>query len=305
MQKGLTNPRVMAIIVCICCILVHIYARKCEYMKKIYIDGQAGTTGLRIRERLAERTDVTVLTLPEEKERRIEALSVDCLWHVPFTAEISRISAEAFFSDLLIGRLHAIHLICGFNYSFGARAEGNAALLTRLCRERGIGLTVLPPVATGELQVSSSTIRAAITEGRAEDAALALGRPYSLRARVIDGQKLARTLGFPTINQIFPASKAIPRRGVYAVRIRIDGYASPFYGISNVGIRPTVGGELLCVETHLFDFEGDLYGKEPEVEFLSFLRDEVPFDSIDALSAQVWRDIATARSITERIENGC
>ncbi len=238
---------------------------------------------------------VSLLTSPEEKAARIEALGIERLWHIPFDEQISAVSPEDFFFKLLAERLRAVHLICGFNYTFGARAEGNVALLDKLCRENGIGLTVLPPVSTDGAEVSSSAIRKAVTEGKPELAPAALGRPYSLRASVVDGQKLARRLGFPTVNQIFPASLTVPRYGVYVSRIRVPDQVSPFFGITNVGTRPTVNGTLLCAETHLFCFEGDLYGKEIEVEFLHFMRPERKFGSLDELTRQVEEDIQTAK----------
>ena len=240
---------------------------------------------------------VSLLTLPDHKAARMEALGLDALWHIPFDRQISRIPAEEFFYDLLLDHLQAKHIVCGFNYTFGAKAEGTVALLERLCQSNGIGLTVLPPITVGQTEVSSSAIRTAITEGRVEDAELSLGHPYSIQAKVIDGQKLARKLGFPTVNQIFPSPLTVPRYGVYASRVSIEGVPTPFWGISNVGTRPTVNGSLLCVETHLFDFEGDLYDKEIEVAFLSFLRDEKKFDSLEELTARVQEDIEKAKKI--------
>lgn len=240
---------------------------------------------------------VSLLTPSEEKILLISEIGIDHLWNVPFDQTICQISAEAFFYDLLLNCLQVKHIVCGFNYTFGEKACGNVTLLEELCLKNGIELTVLPPVSVDTLEVSSSSIRKAITDGRVEDAARALGRPYSLRERVIDGQKLARTLGFPTINQAFPSSLTVPRHGVYASMIRVDGFDTPFYGISNVGTRPTVNGSLLCVETHLFDFEGDLYERQIEVAFLSFLRDEQKFNSLKSLTVQIQSDIQKAKEI--------
>ena len=141
--------------------------------------------------------------------------------------------------------------------------------------------------------VSSSRIRGAIAAGDTVAAARLLGRPYSLCATVVDGQHLARNLGFPTMNQLIPEKIAVPRYGVYVSRIR--GLSEIRYGITNIGMRPTVKGTLLCAETHVFDFSGDLYGTSPEIELLKFLRPETPFPSLDALREQVNRDIAEAK----------
>jgi riboflavin kinase/FMN adenylyltransferase len=126
-----------------------------------------------------------------------------------------------------------------------------------------------------------------------EDAATLLGRPYSLTAEVINGQKLARNLGFPTLNQRIPEGIAVPRFGVYVSRVR--GLGDDRFGITNVGMRPTVKGDLLCAETHIFDFNGDLYGQTLTIELLHFLRAEAPFPSLEALTDQVLRDIEEAK----------
>jgi riboflavin kinase/FMN adenylyltransferase len=191
--------------------------------------------------------------------------------------------------------MRAFHLVCGYNYTFGANGTGDVSLLQTLCEAHNIGLTVLPPVRVGELPVSSSAIRAAMEDGRPEDAAALLGRPYSLTAPVVDGQKLARTLGFPTLNQIFPRGTLIPKAGVYATRVTLPDSSAVYGGISNVGIRPTVTDHTLCCETHLFDFSGDLYQVPVTVEFLSFLRSERKFESLEAMSEQIRNDMRVVR----------
>ena len=133
--------------------------------------------------------------------------------------------------------------------------------------------------------------------GEAERVTAVLGRPYSLRTVVVNGQKLARQLGFPTVNQAFSPGILVPRYGVYATRVTMQGTKKCYYGITNVGVRPTVGGETLCAETHIFDFNGDLYGKWVKVEFLSFIRGEIQFESLEALQKQVYADIAQAAEI--------
>ena len=142
----------------------------------------------------------------------------------------------------------------------------------------------------------SSAIRKAISEGDMPLTEKLLGRPYSLRERVVNGQHLARKLGFSTANQIFPDKKAVLRYGVYRVRVKIG--KKFFYGISNIGMRPTVNGSLLCAETHIFNFEGDLYGKFITVEFLEFIRPEQKFDSIEELEKQIKKDIKFVQKLS-------
>ena len=232
---------------------------------------------------------VPILTDKKEKNSLMRKLGVDVFFCVPFDENIASMSAEDFFYDLLLNKLHATHLVCGFNFTFGARGAGNIEILEKLCSSNGVGLTVVPPVVSDSLTVSSSAIREAIENGDIKLANSLLGRPYSITKKVVNGQHLARTLGFPTANQLYPENKAVLRYGVYSVRATVG--RKKHLGISNVGIRPTVNGSLLCVETHILDFDGDLYEKTLTVEFLDFIRPEQKFPSIDALAKQIKRDL--------------
>lgn len=247
---------------------------------------------------------VPLITDGQAKQDLIERLGADTLVCVPFDGTIGGLCAEDFFENILVKNLQARHLVCGYNYTFGVGGKGDVALLQALCHAHEIGLTVLPPVTVGNVSVSSSAIRTAIEEGRPEDAAALLGRPYSITAPVVDGQHLARKLGFPTLNQLFPDGLTVPRAGVYVTRVTTDEGKAPLYGISNVGRRPTVKSNILCCETHIFDYVGNLYQKSVKIEFLFFLRPERKFDSVDALSAQVHADMETARrSLREKGAN--
>ena len=237
---------------------------------------------------------VPLITDPQEKRAQIRALGVDTLVCAPFDPSVAALSPEEFFRVILCEKLKACHIVCGYNYSFGAKGAGNATLLRKLCEQNGIGISVIPPVSVRGNEISSTQIRAAVEEGRTEDACALLGRPYAIRTLVIDGQKLARRLGFPTVNQVFRRGILVPRKGVYATRVRFCGKQK--YGITNVGTRPTVNGNLLCAETHIFDFNGNLYGKTVTVEFLCFLRPETKFASVEALSKQVHRDIEDTKA---------
>ncbi len=242
---------------------------------------------------------VPLLTDEDEKAALIEALGVDAFGSIPFDETVASLRAEAFMEDILLTRLHAAAVVCGYNYSFGAGGVGNTELLARFCREHDITLTVTEPVVYDGISVSSSMIREAIADGRPELASALLGRPYSLRAPVIRGQALARELGFPTLNQPLRKGLAVPRFGVYVSRIPSPEGQSR-YGITNVGKRPTAYEHTPCAETHIFDFSGDLYGKTLTVELLHFLRPETPFPSLDALREQVNRDIEQARRYAEQ-----
>ena len=239
---------------------------------------------------------VPLLTDQESKGCLIEELGADLFFCVPFDETVCNMTAESFFEEILRKRMQACHLVCGYNYTFGAKGTGNVSLLRTLCDSHGVGLTVLPPVTVDSVTVSSSLIREKIEQGDPSTAATWLGRPYFLSAPVVDGQHLARKLGFPTVNQLFPSFLTVPRAGVYATRVTLPDSSEPLYGISNVGIRPTVKSNILCCETHIFDYVGDLYQKTVKVEFLSFLRPEQKFSSLEAMSEQVRRDMQAVRN---------
>ncbi len=240
---------------------------------------------------------VPVLTTPEEKAELIKDLGCTNLFCIPFDESIAGMSAEDFFA-LLCDKLGARHIVCGFNFTFGAHGSGNTELLASLCQERGVGLSVLPPATQDGEPISSSRIRAYLLEGNTAKAASLLGRPYTIESTVEQGKHLARGYGFPTANQAFPDGKAVPRYGVYVISGCVDGKS--YRGIANVGIRPTVKSSLLCCESHLFDFSGDLYGKTLTVEFLDFLRPEQAFDSVEALFVQIKKDIEKAKAYNKK-----
>ena len=244
-----------------------------------------------------EKNSTPILTTPKEKQETVRALGADIYVSVAFEPSIAALSAEDFFKNILIKKIGAVHIVCGFNYRFGRGGKGDTELLAKLCHENGIGLSVIPPVIINGVTVSSSAIRSYLADGRLNDANMLLGRPYSLTAKVIDGQHLGRTLGFPTVNQKFRAGKLVVRNGVYVSRILLPDNIK--YGITNVGFRPTVDGNTLCAETNIFDYKGDLYGKTVKIEFLEFLRPEQKFESIEELSAQVHSDIKEAKAVIE------
>ena len=246
------------------------------------------------------KNGVPLITDQKEKEDLIRDLGVDKLISVPFTRETARISAEDFFENILVNRLRAVHIVCGFNYTFGAEGLGNEHMLAELCRERGIGFTVVPAVSISGVTASSSAIRDALIAGDTRLASSLLGRPHSLRTVVISGQRLGRRLGFPTLNQEFPTGRLVPKHGVYISRITIDGRGKSYFGITNVGTRPTVGGTSLFAETNIFDFSDDLYGKTVKVEFLEFLRDERKFPTLTQLTEQIEKDVAVAKEYVKR-----
>ncbi|MDR1630402.1 MAG: riboflavin biosynthesis protein RibF [Oscillospiraceae bacterium] len=213
--------------------------------------------------------------------------------------ELKDMQAEAFFYEILLGRFRAKFISCGYNYSFGKRGEGDIALLSRLCEEKGVVLRVIPEVRVDGLPISSSNIRKELAEGDVRLANLMLGRAFSYDFLVVSGDRRGRLLGFPTINQFFPEGFAVPRYGVYAARAFAEG--KWYDAMTNIGLRPTVGTDKPRSETCLLGYSGDLYGQNVEVRLYQFLRPEIKFDSFEALSAQIAQDAETVRRTLQTV----
>jgi|SRR5215469_11605083 len=239
------------------------------------------------------------LTPFRAKSRVLESLGVDLLFTLHFDLDFAKKSAEEFITEILVAGLGARAVVVGYDFVFGHGRRGTAALLHEEGHRQGFGVEVIPPVsATGGIVYSSTQIREHLSAGRPRDAAALLGRPWEIEGRVETGDKLGRTIGFPTAN-IALADYLRPAAGVYAVRAGIEEGAATrwFGGAANLGWRPTVGGTDLRLEAHLFDFDGDLYGTHLRVAFIERLRAEQRFPGLDALKAQIAADCAKARHI--------
>ncbi len=230
----------------------------------------------------------------EEEEYLLNLMGADELFRVDF-ATVQQLSPTDFVHKVLKEQLGAVKVSCGYNYRFGYRGQGDVALLTALCAEVGISVTVVPEIDIDGIPVSSTAIRAAIADGDMTMTRRLLGRPYCLHTPVIEGQHLGNKLGFPTINQAFPDGFVLPRFGVYASCVELEGDTYP--AVTNIGLRPTVGTDAPLAETYIIGFAGDLYGKKPRVYPLTFLRAEQKFASLEALKAQIERDAASAAAL--------
>ncbi len=232
-----------------------------------------------------------------ETEERLRLIA-DCgikLAAVSDFSEIKDLSAEQFVKDVLEDLMHCAGAVCGYNFRFGKGASAGCADLSELLGKSGAVTVTVPEVRYGKLTVSSSAIRTALKAGEAELAAGMLGRAFSIRAEVVHGRGLGRTLGFPTVNQRFSPDALYPRFGVYCVKLFIDG--AEYRGVANIGRSPTVAenGEVRA-ETFIFDFDDDIYGKQVRTELCRFLRDERKFDSREELAAAVAADIRNAEN---------
>lgn len=236
----------------------------------------------------------------DEKVKLIEEMGFDILVNVPFDEYIMTMSAGHFFNDIIAGKLNAGCVSVGFNYSYGARAGGNADTLKNECERSGIDVNINEAVRFENKVVSSTLIREMIKIGNMELTAAYLGRPYSFKGTVTHGKRLGSAMGIPTVNIPAPADIALPPNGVYFSRILIDGreYAS----VSNIGIRPTVsdGPSDKNIETNIFDFNGELYDKDIVVFFDHFSRGEVRFSSEKELFRQISEDCRNAEEYRKK-----
>lgn len=239
------------------------------------------------------------LTAFRAKARRIEQLGVDFLHLQHFDAVFAGLSAEDFIGNVLVEGLGVRHVVVGHDYVFGRGRGGSVSLLKRAAGDHGFGVTSLPAVEDGGGRAFSSTrVRAALTAGNPREAADILGSPWEIEGRVEHGAERGRTIGFPTAN-VTLGDLIRPRYGVYAVRAGVDqGGVTVWHPVvANLGLRPTVGGDIELLEVHLFDYTGDLYGQHLRVQLIDFLRGEHRFSSFDALKAQIQQDAAQARAL--------
>ncbi len=234
------------------------------------------------------------INYPEEKAAIMEAMGIDYLFNIPFTPEILKMSPEEFIDKLLVGKFKIREAYCGFNYHFGHKAAGNPEILMREGMKKGFGIHVQEPFMIDDIVVSSTYIRQLIEEGRMEECAKFMGRLYSIGGEVVVGNKLGRTIGFPTSNIMIDETMASPSNGVYITYCNYNGVKYP--SITNVGVKPTIGTYNKNVETHIFNFDKELYGKNIKVEFVKKTRPEMKFSSVEELSNQIKNDCIAAKA---------
>lgn len=234
----------------------------------------------------------------ESRANRLARLGVEQLYELRFDAVLAGLTPEDFARDVLAEGLGVVHVAVGADFTFGRKRAGNAQTLVELGRALGFGVTIAPLAGDGQTEYSSTAIRRALAEGRMRDAQRMLGHWHRIDGEVLHGDKRGRDLGYPTANMSM-AGLLLPRLGVYAVLI--DVLTGPergsYKGVANLGVRPMFGQNRPNLESHIFDFRGDLYGQHLSVALVEWLRPEMRFDSLDELVAQMDRDSARAREI--------
>ena len=236
-----------------------------------------------------------LLTTLEQKAAILEGLGCHDVFALPFTPALYGLLPEAFVADILVGVLGLSGVVVGDDFRFGAKRAGDADALARTGAAHGLAVRALGVAGDAARKYSSTTAREALREGRPQDAAAVMGRPFAVTGAVLTGRKLARQLDFPTAN-VALGDLVRPLYGVYGIEADADGATYP--GIANVGVRPTVDGETELLEAHLFGFDGDLYGRTITVRLERFIRPERRFDGVEDLRAQIARDVETASALT-------
>ncbi|MBJ3762574.1 bifunctional riboflavin kinase/FAD synthetase [Maribius pontilimi] len=233
----------------------------------------------------------------EARAHRLEKLGVDLLFEVPFNTALTQLSPREFAQQILSDKLGLAHVVTGSDFRFGHDRAGDAAMLSELGDALGFEVTIANLMETDGTQVSSTRIRQALSDGDPALAAQLLGHLHRIEGPVLHGEKRGRTLGYPTANMAIDGLHP-PRFGVYAVTVEVqDGpHKGSYGGVASLGVRPMFGENVPNLETFLFDFDGDLYGRHLSVGLVAYLRGEETFDGLEALIAQMDRDSARARA---------
>ncbi len=246
------------------------------------------------REFFSPATAPARLTRLRDKLELFAAAGIDRVHVARFDARLAAVAAERFVDEVLLRGLGAAWLLVGRDFRFGTRRAGDFALLERMAPGRGFALEAMPDVTLDAVRVSSSAVRAALAAGELARAARLLGRRFTLSGRVAHGERLGRTLGFPTANIVL--RRRAPLSGVFVVEAELEETQARLRGAASVGRRPTVRDNALpLLEVHLLDFDAPIYGKHLRVTFLEKLRDEEKYDGLDALRAAIARDVIRTR----------
>ncbi|MFT7073242.1 bifunctional riboflavin kinase/FAD synthetase [Patiriisocius sp. Uisw_017] len=250
---------------------------------------------------LQENSDIKLLNTLKEKKELLDDLQLDDFIVEPFTKEFSRLSAEAYVRDLLVGKLKAKKIIIGYDHRFGRNRNADITNLKQYGKKLGFEVEEISAQQLDDVAISSTKIRNALLSGDITTANTYLGYPFMLTGEIISGRALGRTINYPTANlKLDENYKLIPMNGVYIVKAMINGMLE--YGITNIGLNPTVGGTETSVETFFLDFDEDLYNKMLTIQFLTHIRDEIRFKSLEELKQAIKSDEVFARNYIKQHE---
>lgn len=242
----------------------------------------------------------TILTRVE-RQNHLRRMGIDYMIECPFVPELIQMEPERFIEDILVNRLHAKYIVVGPDFRYGHERKGDVHLLKKLSRVYGYEVEILEKECLEDKVISSTYVRHMLENGEMNTVRELLGYPYYVSGTVVHGHAIGRTLGIPTINLIPNEEKKLPPNGVYLTKTNIDGKSC--FGITNIGVKPTISGEeVKGVETHLFDFDGDLYDRELIVEFYAFERHERRFTSLEELKEQISADIQWGKTMMEKCQ---
>lgn len=243
---------------------------------------------------LRKKLFTPLLTTEFQKVELLSETALDYVFFEEFDENFSRMKPEEFVRDVLVKKLKMKLAVAGFHYHFGYKGEGDIALLRELGKKYGYKVIVIPPIKIDNQVVSSTKICNKVSKGEMEEVFKLLGRQYSITAEVVSGRRIGNTIGFPTANINPEGYLILPKRGVYITKTLLDN--NLYYSITNIGYNPTFEDlERMTVETHIIDFNADIYGKKIEVFFLKKIRDERKFDSVSELKEQISKDMSEAR----------
>ena len=238
---------------------------------------------------------VPYVTTLRRKVELIAEQDMDLAVVLPLERSLMDMSAERFVSSVLHEKLSAVQVVVGANFAFGKGRAGNVGLLRKMGRSLGFGVVEVSPIRVDGILVSSTAIRRLLAEGKVEKANVLLGHPFILEGKVVAGDGIGRSMGYPTANIEPVPEQIVPGGGVYAVSVDVGKAARP--GVANIGIRPTMGGRGITIEVYIIGFLGDLYGRELAIAFHRRLRDEVRFPDAEALKLQIARDVEQASKL--------
>ena len=243
---------------------------------------------------------VPLISTIHDRRRLLRNYGISHVWVYPVTHAVMGKPWEVFLEELM--ECGAAGFVCGDDFRFGRKGQGNSEKLAQFCAERDLPCRIVSEQTLDGKRISSTRIRGKIEEGNMESATRLLGHPHTLTGAVIHGQHLGRKLGFPTANLVLPEGTVTPKFGVYACRAIVEGI--PYPAVTNVGTRPTVSGTGITVEPWILDFSGDLYGREIVLEFYYFLRPEMKFEDLSSLQKQIFRDGEETRTYFRNMKEG-